>query len=1034
MTSVFEKLSLRRFLTINFFIVAIVPVLVMGSISLYLLQNYLREGVRKKNFILTQSFASEVAIFVEEPLSLLKQVRDVIDRQQLLPDLSIDPYLSTIVTTYSYFDRLLIIDSKGIVRHASLSNLEDIGTSALGQKFFQETMALQDTYWSASFISLSTGQPTVSISMPLEDGLVVGYLNLDVLSGLAQKFQINNTNHALITDQEGVAIVYFDRTLVAQRLDFNNLEEIKQGHLGHEGTYLRQSESDPRKQELASVVIVPATGWLVSIHRDVSQAYAPLRSLTRVLIVTVLLTALLTLLLAVFCLRKVFGPLAHFLKTTKMISEGRYDIEVPSGFSEMDELGQHFRDMVSSIQGRERDLHQRLDSEALLSQISTTFMNLPMAQWEGGVVRALNLVGSFLNMDKVNIFTYGDKGTTLSCRYEWCGPGISSKMESLQDIPVREYAWFHDQFRKQGCVQVEQLSELPKEAEAELDRFKKLKVKSLLCLPMYSREELTAFISFVCLKEERRWSKEEIALLKLLGDLFHQTMLRQQSRQQVERLQLAIDQAAEFILLLNGEGRIVYSNAVFAKVCGVSNGAGVVGRLFRELPPAGIGGDSFASIWAVNCKEQGWTGRLSGQQFDGTILQQELTISPIREGDGPVSLYVMVGRDISRQLELESHLQQAQKMESIGTLAGGIAHDFNNILSAIMGYTELARLYMDKDHPSMSHLKEVTRASQRAADLVSQILTFSRKEQRELVAINMQPIINEPLKLLRASLPTTIEIRQEIGETGQVLADGTQLHQVIMNLCTNASHAMIGGGVLEVCLKEVELSLKSVRFMPDLKPGTYARLTISDTGCGMSRQVLEHIFDPYFTTKAKGKGTGLGLAVVQGIIKSFGGNISVGSRLGEGSIFTIFLPVVEAVVGDDRLEEDEGDVPGGMERVLLVDDEQALVHLQTMTLEELGYAVVPFSSSAQACEAFGETPDAFDIVISDMTMPEMTGLQLAAEVAKIREDIPFIICTGYSDGLGPERIAEFGVNCVLSKPVQRRDLALAIRRLLDEGI
>lgn len=1031
MTSVLKKLSLRRFLTINFFVVAIVPVLLMGSISLYLLQSYLREGVQKKNFILTQSLASEVAIFVEEPLSLLRQVGDVLDQQQLLPDSSIDAYLSTIVTTYAYFDRLLIIDSKGLVRHASLSNLEDIGTSALGQDFFQETMARQDFYWSASFISVSTGQPTVSLSMPLEDGLVVGYLNLNVLSGLAQKFQVNKTNHALITDQQGVAIVYFDRTLVAERLNFKNMEEIQQGLLGHEGTYLRTSESDLRKKELASVVIVPATGWLVSIHRDVSEAYAPLRSLTRVLIITVVFTALLTLLVAIFCLRKVFGPLSHFLQTTKMISEGRYDIEVPSGFSEMNELGQHFREMVSSIQGRERDLHHRLDSEALLAQISTVFMNLPVEQWEDGVDRALNLTGVFLNMDRVSIFVYGDEGTTLSCRHEWCGPDIPSQMASLQKLPVNAYSWFHEQFRQNACFNVERVSELPEQAEPERLNLQGQGVKSILCLPMYNGEELMAFIGLVRLREERKWSKEEVALLRLLSDLFHQAMLRQQSRQQVERLQLAVDQAAEFILLLDGEGRIVYSNAIFAKVCGVSSGAEVVGRLFRELPPAGIGGDIFASIWALNCKEQGWTGRLSGRQFDGTILQQELTISPIREGEGPVSLYVMVGRDISRQLELESHLQQAQKMESIGTLAGGIAHDFNNILSAIMGYTELARLYTDTEHPSMAHLKEVTRASQRAADLVSQILTFSRKEQRELVAINIQPIIKEPLKLLRASLPTTIEIRQQIGETGQVLADGTQLHQVMMNICTNASHAMLDGGVLEVCLQEVNLSLENVRFMVGLEPGTYAKLTISDTGCGMSRQVLEHIFDPYFTTKEKGKGTGLGLAVVQGIIKSFGGSISVGSRLGEGSIFTILLPVVAAVVTDDGLEEDEGDVPGGKERVLLVDDEQALVNLQTMTLEGLGYDVTPFTSSAQAFQAFAGNPDSFDIIISDMTMPEMTGLQLATKISKIRQNIPFIICTGYSDGLGAERIAEFGVDCVLSKPVQRRNLALAIRRLLD---
>jgi PAS domain S-box-containing protein len=1031
MISVFERFSLRRFLTINFFVVAIVPVLIMGFISLYLMQNYLRDGVRKKNFILTQSLASEVVIFVKEPLSLLRQVEAVLGQQQLLPDKAIDAYLSTIVTTYVYFDRLMIIDRDGVVAHASLTNQEDIGTSALGQDFFQETMARQEPYWSPSFISLSTGQPTVSLSIPLKEGVVVGFLNLDVLSGLAQKYQVDNNNHAMITDQDGVAIVHFNRAMVAERVDFKNLEEIRQGRLGNEGTFQRISELDSQKEELVSVVIVPATGWLVSIHRDVGEVYAPLHSLTRLMAGTVFFTILLTLLVAVYCLRKVFGPISHFLQSTKMISQGQYDIKVPESFSEMNELGQHFRDMVSSIQRRERDLHYRLDSEALLSKISRIFMLLSLSGWDAGVSRSLALAGEFLQVDRISIFVYNDQEDRLSCRHEWCGAGVGSSKATLQELPVDQYDWFHNQFRDKGTVTIGRLSEMPPEAEGERQQFKMQGIKSILCLPMYSGEQLVAFIGFVRLEEEREWSGEQIALFQLLRDLFLQSMLRQHSRQQVERLQLAIDQAAEFVLLLDGDGRIEYANAIFAEACGVESGSEVVGTLYRDLPPAGMSGDLFTSIWALNCKDQGWTGRLSGQQFDGDGLQQELTISPIREADGSVLLYVMVGRDISKQLELESYLQQAQKMESIGTLAGGIAHDFNNILSAIMGYTELARLYTDDDHPSVPHLTEVSRASRRAADLVSQILTFSRKEQRELVATNIQPIIKEPLKLLRASLPTTIDLRQQIGVTGQVQVDGTQLHQVMMNICTNASHAMTGGGILEVCLSEVEQDEKDLRFIPDLEPGTYAKLTISDTGCGMSRQVMDHIFDPYFTTKEQGKGTGLGLAVVQGIVKSFGGDISVQSQLGQGTIFTILLPVVETVAEDESLRGELGEVPGGEERILLVDDEDALVHLLTMILEGLGYTVSPFTSSAKALEAFRSAPQDFDMVISDMTMPEMTGLQLAAEIGTIRENTPFVICTGYSDGLGPDTMEQFGVDCVLSKPVQRRELALAIRQILD---
>jgi CheY-like chemotaxis protein/anti-sigma regulatory factor (Ser/Thr protein kinase) len=350
-----------------------------------------------------------------------------------------------------------------------------------------------------------------------------------------------------------------------------------------------------------------------------------------------------------------------------------------------------------------------------------------------------------------------------------------------------------------------------------------------------------------------------------------------------------------------------------------------------------------------------------------------------------------------------------------------------------MGYTELAVMQLTEDHPSFRHLTEVAKASERAASLVAQILTFSRKEQKELVPTIIQPIIKEPLKLLRASLPTTIEIRQQIGKTGKVLADGNQLHQVMMNLCTNASHAMPDGGILDVQLQEVILDKRDVRPFPELEAGIYAKLSVSDNGCGMSKQVLAHIFDPYFTTKGKGKGTGLGLAVVQEIVKSFNGEITVQTQVGKGTLFTIFLPIVEDLpCTTEGNGHDNVFVVGGDERVLVVDDEDTLVRLLSMTLEDLGYRVSSFTSSVAALQAFRATPAEFDLIISDMTMPEMTGLQLAAEVRNLRPGTPFIICTGYSAGLTPVELAEAGVMTVLNKPVQRVELAQVIRTVLTD--
>jgi len=333
---------------------------------------------------------------------------------------------------------------------------------------------------------------------------------------------------------------------------------------------------------------------------------------------------------------------------------------------------------------------------------------------------------------------------------------------------------------------------------------------------------------------------------------------------------------------------------------------------------------------------------------------------------------------------LEMQLQQAQKMEVIGTLAGGIAHDFNNILSAIIGYSELALREVPEETKLYTYIQGVRKAGKRARNLVSQILSFSRRSEEEREPIQITPILKEGLKLLRASLPTTIEIRQNLGsQLGNVIADPTQVHQVIMNLCTNAAHAMREkGGVLEVNLESVDLDTFFVTQHPDIVSGKYLKLTVSDTGCGMTMDVMEKIFDPYFTTKQKGVGTGLGLAVIQGIIKSHGGTITVESNPDMGSTFTIFLPVIDEKESLS-ITSTFTFLPMGTERILYIDDEHDLVDIVTEMLESLAYEVVGTTSSLKALELFSANPGKFDLVITDMAMPKMTEEE--AKALGIRE-------------------------------------------------
>jgi PAS domain S-box-containing protein len=396
-----------------------------------------------------------------------------------------------------------------------------------------------------------------------------------------------------------------------------------------------------------------------------------------------------------------------------------------------------------------------------------------------------------------------------------------------------------------------------------------------------------------------------------------------------------------------------------------------------------------------------------------------------------VRLFKETGRAYEELRVTQGQLLQVQKMEAIGALAGGIAHDFNNILTAIIGYTELAREEATEGSRVRANLQEVLKAGMRAKDLVQQILMFSRQSEQEQKPLQVDSIVKEGLKLLRASIPTTVEIRPNIQrECGTVLGDPTQIYQVLVNLCVNAAHAMREkGGVLEVSLMNVDFDAASAQH-PDLKPGPYVKLTVSDTGHGMERAVMQRIFDPYFTTKGPGEGTGMGLAVVHGAVKNHGGAITVDSEPGKGTTFHVYFPRMER--GGAPEAEAAASVPTGSERILFVDDEKALVDMVKQMIESLGYKVAGRTSSIEALEAFRAQPDKFDLVITDQTMPNMTGETLAKELLRIRSDIPIILCTGYSELITKEKAKAMGIRQLIMKPVVRSELARIIRHVLDQ--
>jgi len=501
---------------------------------------------------------------------------------------------------------------------------------------------------------------------------------------------------------------------------------------------------------------------------------------------------------------------------------------------------------------------------------------------------------------------------------------------------------------------------------------------------------------------------------------------------QIYRLAGIIDQLYESVIITNKDGVIEYVNKAFEADSGFSSDE-VIGDIPRFMEKGIYSQNFYDNLWNTIRSGKTWRGSFKNNKKDGTEFEEEITVVPIVNHGNEPDGYFSLKRDVSIQKALEKQLINAQKMEAVGTMAGGIAHDFNNILTAIIGFSEIAKYELNQKNIDCTKIIEVLNASKRAKDLVSQILLLSRKTEIEKKPVRVDIILKEALKLIRSSIPSSIELKSDIEETsGTVTADPTQLHQVIMNLCTNAYQSIEDGkGYLSVSLRTEEInSLKG--FELGLKPGKYLKLSVGDNGKKIDASIIDKIFEPYFTTKQTGEGTGLGLAIVNGIIIDLRGIITVKSGDTE-TVFTVYIPYnPQKIIKDDA--ESEKEISGGSERIVFLDDEEKICEVGKLILENLGYAVKSFKNPEETLEFIGKDTEGIDLLITDLTMPRLSGLELAEKISAIKPSMPVILLSGFKK-ISEEELGSYkNIKSYLSKPFNKKELGSIVRKVLDRKI
>lgn len=689
---------------------------------------------------------------------------------------------------------------------------------------------------------------------------------------------------------------------------------------------------------------------------------------------------------------------------------------------------------ITGLRHYEDELEERLRFESLVSRISTQLINPPVADIDSVVETGLEEIGKFLAADRVVIrLRKGEQGLPGKV-YAWRGDG--SQHSQVKEDFEAAFPNLAEELDRNNEVVFDRISDFPAGWEPEQKHMAAIGIRSGVVTPLSVGGALLGSISVLMLGAERSWPENTLARVRTLGETLANAIHRKRADEALRRSQQKywsiLENIGIGIALISNKPEVLELNKKMREWLPDLRDCEIPFclRSREDRDPE----HNCPDCPIARTLRDGTVHETISSSSDGdSVASFRIVASPIQDSNGDTVAAIELVEDITEKQRLEEQLRHSQKMEAIGTLAGGIAHDFNNILYALLGYANLAKRSVSNGSDVHDCLEQIETAGHRASELVEQILAFSRRVDSSKRPIDLRNVVAEALKLLRGSLPTTVEISQSVADDcGSVIADPTQIHQVLMNLCTNALQAMPNRkGILRVSLEQIDCDRFLASHGHESGSGPYARLSVIDNGVGMTPELVKRIFEPYFTTKSQGEGSGLGLAMVHGIVKNHQGILNVESKPGCGTAFAVYLPVC----GTAAQENVDGRVAANSTslsaRILLVDDESIIADMSERILVKLGHKVTAFTDSMEAVQAFREHHDQYDLIFTDVTMPKLTGLELANEVRAVRKDIPIILCTGYSESLDQKSLKALNIHRCVWKPVEFDELARIIQEALN---